>query len=213
MGYETHTVKQGDCISSIAFAHGFFPDTIWNDPENARLKEERKDPNVLKPGDVVRVRDKEPRTESCASENRHRFRRKGVPEKLVIHFSVVDEPRANEAYVLEIDGRRVGDGGSKTDGDGKVEAWIPPDAEKGKITFPATGDEYELRLGHLDPITEVSGVQGRLKDLGFYDGPLDGQASPALRAAVGAFQRSAQLVETGELDEETREKVRTAFGG
>ena len=79
MAYKKYIVKQSDCISSIAFKYGFFPDTIWNDSKNSKLKQDRKDPNVLLPGDEVYIRDKEEKEESCASEERHSFRKKGVP--------------------------------------------------------------------------------------------------------------------------------------
>ena len=55
----SYQVKEGDCLSSIAFEQGFFPDTIWNHSNNAVLKEKRKDPNVLMQGDVVFVPDRE----------------------------------------------------------------------------------------------------------------------------------------------------------
>ncbi len=54
----TYTVEQGDCLDSIAFAHDFFPDTIWNHPPNAAIRAERKDPNILYPGDVLTIPDK-----------------------------------------------------------------------------------------------------------------------------------------------------------
>lgn len=67
MAHKKYKVKQGDSICSIAFEHGLFPDTIWNDAKNSSLKQERKDPNVLYPGDVVYVRDKEEKQASCAN--------------------------------------------------------------------------------------------------------------------------------------------------
>ena len=69
MPHKKHIVKQGDCISNIAYQHGHFPDTIWNDSKNSDLRQKRKDPNVLLPGDVVYIRDIEAKEESCASES------------------------------------------------------------------------------------------------------------------------------------------------
>ena len=210
MAYRKYTVKQGDCISSIAFKHGFFPDTIWKDSKNSKLRQDRKDPNVLLPGDEVFIRDKEEKEESCAGEQRHRFRKKGVPEKLRIQFMDEQEkPRANEAYVLEIDGDLSE---SKTDNDGKVEIWIPPNAKEGKITFRDSGEEYELDLGELDPVTEITGVQARLGNLGFYEGEIDGKMSDELEKAIRDFQEKKGLEPTGKLDESFRQELEKAYG-
>ncbi|UCE46828.1 MAG: peptidoglycan-binding protein [Phycisphaerales bacterium] len=208
--YREHTVKQGDCISSIAFKYGMFPDDIWNDSKNRQIKEQRKDPNVLMPGDVVYVREKEEKEVSCASEQRHRFKRKGVPEILRMRFLSGGEPRADKDYVLDIDGTLF-DG--KTDKDGKVEIAIPPNAKQATILFRESGVEYKLKLGNLDPITEISGVQGRLKNLGFYPGPIDGNMSDQLEQAIRDFQERNNLEPNGSLDENTRNKIDKSSGG
>lgn len=77
-----HTVGQDECIASIAKAHGLSPETIWNHPENAALRERRGDPNVLNPGDTVFVPERRERYEDRPTEQRHRFRRRGTPAKL-----------------------------------------------------------------------------------------------------------------------------------
>jgi hypothetical protein len=77
-----HKVKQGECISSIADQYGFPPEKLWDDPSNADLKERRKDPNTLSPDDVVIIPDKQIREESDPTEQRYKFRKKGVPAKI-----------------------------------------------------------------------------------------------------------------------------------
>ncbi len=79
-----HIVAPGECISSVAYQHGFFWETLWNHGDNAGLKKERKDPNVLHPGDVVVIPDLTVKEESCATEQVHEFRLKGVPARLNI---------------------------------------------------------------------------------------------------------------------------------
>jgi hypothetical protein len=173
-----NTVKQGDCITSIAFKDGLFPDTIWNDSKNTKLKQDRKNPNVLVRGDVVYEWKKE---ESCKSEQRHSFKRKGVPEKLIIQFNINGEPRTNKAYFLDVDGELSEE---ETDVDGKVSFSILPDARIGRIFFRESGDAYKLNPGHLYPITEISGVQRRFRNLDFYSGLKDGEMSQALEQAI-----------------------------
>ena len=212
MAHRAYKVKPGDCISSIADRYGLFPGDVWGDAKNKKLKDERKDPNVLMPGDLVYVREKEEKEESCASDQRHRFRKKGVPEKLVVQFKLGDEPRADEEYVLEVDGT-LSEG--KTDKDGKIDVWIPPGAKKGKITFRNEGGEYDLDLGRLDPLSTISGVQGRLGNLGFYSGPVDGKMSEELERAIRDFKahQDPKKEPDGKLDDAARKAIRKAHGG
>lgn len=212
VGKGNYVVRQGEGMESIAFDHGFFWETLWNDPRNSRLKREREDPNTLLPRDEVYLREKQEKDVPCASERRHRFRRKGVPEKLIIHFKRKGKPRAFEPYLLDIDGA-LSEG--ETDENGTVRMFIPPNAKKGTLSFRHSRDQYELDLGHLDPITEISGVQGRLGNLGLYFGPVDGKMSEQLKQAIRDFQsaRDPKKEPTGTLDEETRKQIQQAYGG
>src|SRR2546423_13153193 len=142
-----YNVKQGDCVSSIASDHGFFPDTIWNHADNAELKRKRKDPNVLMTGDVLTIPDKEIKEASKPTEQEHKFRKKGVPEKLrLVIRNEDDQPRANLKYTLIIDGASFQ---GVTGGDGSIQQNIPPDAEEAQLTLREGDHEtiYVLPLG------------------------------------------------------------------
>src|SRR5258706_12719858 len=70
-----HVVKQGEHLSQIAKQHGFFDfRLIWDHPKNAKLKALRLNPNVLLPGDLLHIPDKEPKKESRPTGARHVFR-------------------------------------------------------------------------------------------------------------------------------------------
>ena len=96
-----HEVHQGDCISSISYEYGFIWETIWNHPNNAQLKKARKDPNLLAPGDLVFIPDKTLKDERRATGQMHRFQLKSVPAKLRIQPFKGEEPRANQAGIID----------------------------------------------------------------------------------------------------------------
>lgn len=195
-----YQVKQGDCISSIAFEHGFFADTIWNHPKNTELKERRKDPNVLFEGDIVHVPDIRVKEVSESTNQVHKFQCKNTPEKLKLQLFKENEPRENKEYELEIDGLKFS---GTTDSQGRLEHSIPPNAKEGKLLLNNGEEIYQLGLGHLNPHDEISGVQGRLRHLGFYFGSIDGKSSPELDHAVQEFQISRDIEPDGELNDET----------
>jgi hypothetical protein len=201
---EDYTVSAGECMNSIAFEHGFFWETLWNHANNASLKQLRGDPSVLMAGDVVHIPDLTVRDESCAAEQKHRFRLKGVPAKVKIRVVVDDEPRANEAYTLYIDDIEAGEG--MTDGDGYVEASVSPAAREGRLIVGEGDDEVTVvfQLGTVDPIDTDEGVLGRLHNLG-YD-----VAQP--EEAIRGFQAREGLEETGAIDDTTRQRLEERFG-
>jgi hypothetical protein len=77
-----HKVKQGEDIYTIAADFGIHPDTIWNHSANRELKELRKHPGILNPGDRVVIPDKQPREETGATGECHVFRKKTGTVKL-----------------------------------------------------------------------------------------------------------------------------------
>ena len=204
-----YTVKQGDCISSIAEKYGLFWEQVWDHPDNSQLKEKRKDPNVLNPGDKVFVPDKEEKEASGATEQRHKFRKKGVPAKLHLQVLRDDEPRANESYTLTVDGNLYS---GTTDADGRLEQTVPPGAKNAKLLVGESQDEYVLNLGHIAPVDKVPGIQARLNNLGFYSGKLDGVLGPETTAALKRFQTKYGLPASGDLDEATKNKLLDVHG-
>src|SRR5438270_3311259 len=160
---EDYTVEQGDCISSIAFEHGFFWETLWNHSSNATLKTERKTPNILMEGDLVHIPDLAVKQECGSTEKKHRFKRKAVPAKFRIRLLDADEPRAREPYLLYIDGASYS---GSTDGDGWIEWPILPNAKQGRLLLNGGDEQYTFMLGHLDPIDQITGLQSRLSSLG-----------------------------------------------
>jgi hypothetical protein len=211
VGSGEHLVRQGECISSIAENAGHFWETVWNDPANAELRQARQDPNVLLPADRVHVPALREKWEPRPTELRHRFRRRGWPETLRFRVLRDDEPRGNQPYTLAVDGVETT---GVTDANGNLSQPIAPNARRAILhvgTEPDM-DRYEFTLGAIDPIDSISGVQGRLNNLGFDCGAIDGKWGPQSEAAMRKFQKKNSLTVTGEPDDATRRKLQENYG-
>lgn len=205
VGKGEYVVKDGDSIESIAFDKGYFWETLWNHPDNAELKEIRKDRNILLPGDRVTLPAKTAKQEPAQTEMRHRFVRRGVPAYCALQLFQDGEPRANQEYTLTV-GEEVFTG--VTDAEGKLKHPISPGATTGTLVIGPDRQEFPLRFGKLDPITELSGIQKRLNNLGFPCGAPSGQLDDRTRAAIRAFQERMNLPPTGEPDSATVDRLR-----
>lgn len=237
MAARQHTVVQGDSIESIAYAAGHAWETVWEAPENSQLRELRTSGHVLLPGDVVFVPPLELRTESLATGQQHKLRRRSVPSKLIVRFLIDGEPRANADYTFVCDGvERTG----CTDGDGWLEESVHPLASWAEVRFalePPPDDEdhqvepadddaepldddpeesedassseqvYRFELRRMDPSDTISGAQARLHLLGYGVNGIDGVLDEPTRAALSAFQEDHELEITGELDDATQAKL------
>lgn len=90
VGTGDYVVQDGECVASIAFEHGFFWETVWNDPGNAELRRCRRTPFVLLPGDRVAIPQLRLKYESRPTDQRHQFVRKGVP--VIVKVKVLEAP-------------------------------------------------------------------------------------------------------------------------
>jgi len=210
-----HTVQQGECLSRIARRYSFSDyREIYDHADNESLRKKRPNPDVLYPGDVIVIPDRDPQTESGATDQHHLFRAK-VPKRLV-RIAVEDENNqrlSNQTYTLEFDCAKLT---GTTGGDGILEHQIPFEAEGGVLTV---GDlTWKVYVAHLNPVQEespdhgVSGMQARLRNLGYPVGPVDGILGRKTRMAIRFFQADQGLEATGEPDATTRDKLADVHG-
>src|SRR5262245_33811649 len=162
-----HDVKPGDHIPRIAARYGFGTIAdIWDDPNNAELRQLRK-PCVLAPGDTVFVPARITKAVSVATDRTHSFiiQRQRIVLRLVLKnasgkaLAGVDCELACESETFSL----------TTDNDGKVEQEIPIDSKSCKLTY--LDREFQLAIGFLDPPELPSGWRTRLNNLGYHAGP------------------------------------------
>jgi hypothetical protein len=203
-----HVVQQGEHLRGIAFRCGVTPDAIWSHAKNDALTKQRKNRDMLCPGDLLFVPGEppEPLTLSVGTVNAYKATVPKTPVKL--HFDPKGSPVANKAFEVH------GAGGEKpitgtVSGDGAVEFEVPVNVRWVEVTIPEAGIRTSVHVGDLDPIDEPSGVTQRLRNLGLL--PLKGDVSDeAIAAAIRVLQKRKGLPVTGTLDDPTKAAVAEA---
>lgn len=210
-----YVVQPGDTLTSIADK---FQLTSWkrisDHPNNAQFRRKRPNPNLIHPGDEVFVPDVEPDATSAATDQSHIYTYKRPKQVLRLVIEDMDGKRlANTPYKLVIDGALYS---GTTDGQALIEKDIPLSASQGLLKI--SDYKWNLAIGHLNPLDEntpdggISGAQGRLLNLGYPVGLVDGICGPKTKAALRYFQADESLQETGELDAATRSKLLQVHG-
>lgn len=215
MASRVHRVEQGDCLARIAKTYGFSDwRTLYDHADNAALRAKRKNPHQLFPGDEVHVPERADAPRSVAAGQAHKFRLK--TRRSVVRILVADEQHralGGKKYRLTV-------GEKKYEGtlgqDGLFEHEVDPAVDEGELLVWLGDDNpyaFTLKLGHLDPIEEIAGVQGRLQALKYLNGEITGVLDDPTRAALSAFQAQQGQEPTGDLDDATRDKLAQAFHG
>jgi hypothetical protein len=210
---QEYIVKQGDCINSIAYEHGFFPGTIWDHPKNASLKQQRIDPNVLYESDVVFIPDKKQQREVVSCDKRSSYKLKGVPARLLLKiYDYEGKVMANALYKLDVDGNIVE---GNLNSQGILDISILPSAKKAVLVVGNKLDaiEFEFKLGYLNPIDTLSGIKARLNDLGFDCGEVNEESNDITEMAIRSFQKTYELEPVnGKVDNQLIGKLKEIFG-
>lgn len=194
-----HVVRLGECLSSIAAHYGLSSwRKIYDHPRNAEFKRKRPNPNLIYVGDEVYIPDKLAHFAMCLTGQCHRFRVR--PPLTWFNMCLQDEgkrPIANATYVLELDNSP--DVNGTTDAKGWIKTEIVAWAEFGTLyVWPDPEDDelvltWKVKLGHLDPIETLTGIKGRLQNLG-YECEVNDDEDEEYFAAVREFQKDHGLV-------------------
>jgi hypothetical protein len=210
-----YVIKQGDYLTKLAHTMGFDGDAVWGDGKNADLKSARKNPDMLRAGDVLYVPDEPKKKLSLTKETENKYVAKIPKVKVSVVLTEDGEPLKDLAYKLE----GLGDDDEhQTDGEGRVTFEAPVHVREVVVHLLKKDLRIRVGVGDLDPADTPSGARMRLTSLGFYGARVEG-ADPhvshddaALEAAVNAFQSAEGLPVTGKLDHATREAIIAAYG-
>jgi len=120
------------------------------------------------------------------------------------------EPRAGLAYQFEFSGGLIE---GTTDTDGVLAVTISPDTRSGvlRVTEGKDVEEYFLTFGKLNPLDEVSGIQQRLRNLG-YDCEMTGDLDEQTLSAVWSFRREKRLPDSSDVDDAFLSALHSAHG-
>lgn len=215
---KTHTVQQGENLSTIARQYGFSRyQTIWDDPSNEALRSNRRSPHVLYPGDEISIPDKDEKTKTASTNKVHRIVvYRPAAEKLKLKV-LYENRKPLKGWRCELHvGDATFDGEVKSNG--SVDLLLrDTEATEGTLKLYApdastAAYEYTLHLSQLDPIDSISGIQARLNQIGILCGEVDGEMGPKTEKAVKEFQWHYKLDVDGDPGPQTQDKLFDIYG-
>jgi hypothetical protein len=205
----TYSVTPGDHISGIAQGFGFDDfNTVWSDPDNTDLSQQRPDPHVLQPGDTVAI----PEVTAQPGANKpttakHPFQINRSPLNLRLTILGLDGKPLTNAHVA------VAGTSLTTDGNGLVQAAIDKSATGSTFDDPQ-GNEVDLLVGGLNPSEDTSdaGYKARLYNMGFLWDTSVADTDDEMIVALQDFQAQYSLTVSGQLDDATKAQLLQSYG-
>ena len=211
-----HVVQQGEHLSSIAAQYGFNDYTvIWNHADNADLKQVRVNPNVLLPGDVIVIPEKETKDEPGETTKRHTFKLATKPLMLrLVLEDALEKPISNARCDLYLDGEKST---VTSDGQGKIEQRIAAGTGTATLVMnteetPYSGLQLSIGIGQLDPLDTLSGQASRLNNLGYFAGTPASTDDAQFQSALQEFQCDEKLAVDGKPGPLTQAKLKSVHG-
>ena len=223
MSSEPYVVGDGDYLTAIAYRFATTETKVLADPKNAKLKENRPNPEILAPGDVVYVPRAPRKWLPVTVGGTNSF--KATPPMVTLNVVLKDhagQPLASVGVETE---PTVSDSPLTTDGSGTLTLQVPVHVKVVRVKVPARGSAFSFRVGQMAPHTHDSGVLSRLRQMGCLGNEDDhagarswlAKLTPATRAValaqgVSEFQRRNGKEVTGMADDGLRGEIRDAHG-
>jgi hypothetical protein len=224
-----HKVADGEWVTKIAVKYNIsnWKKTVWDHPKNAELSK-RRSPNILHPGDLIFIPAPNSKPVACPTDQQHRFIVKRVMDTFQARLlDAAGKPIKNEKYTLKI-GPQEFSGTTDDNGEIHQQGISPVGDHEGTLALPGVGIFHRVSVGGLNPTNAtsdadhtrydggISGIQMRLKNLGYDPGATDGVLSDETAEAIVLFQTLVMKLppekRTGQLDDDTRNAIVARHG-
>ena len=137
------------------------------------------------------------------------FSPSGKAHGFVLVLARDGRPLADVPYTIDIDDRTLH---GRTDSDGRLSVDAQPLPDQIRLFVGEAMIPYTVRLNAIAPMDEASGIQARLANLGYYNGPVDNRLDETTAMALKTFQAANDLPRTGLPDAETRSLLLKCHG-
>ena len=229
-----HTIMPGECVASLAARCGTTVEAIWDDPDNAELRQTRQSPYMLAPGDQIALPEPADQSDGPSVEQAGSHNLQTQTATVRLKLKLLDERWGDDtvrgSYETTESGSRsrspepvdppetepLGSvayrleiGGrtieGTTDGDGVLDEAIDARATVAQLTLEPGSDHERTIEIRIGYLDPAEEQSGVMQRLSNLGFRPRGDAD--LPNAIAAFQRSRGLDESGELDDATRERL------